>query len=319
MNALVVGSGWAAHAARAFASRADTAVRGVVARGSTRSFDLAKSLDVPLFGSLDEAISETQPTIAVVAIGDTENPAAVGALLRAGAHVLCAHPVAPTASDVAALAALAREHDRIVSADYSMRATDSFRAARAATLELGDLLRVEVTFPGRFLPIAIDLAIAFAGRVEKVAAFGRYPENLRDRRATSPAAFPPTVVLEHAAGAVTALSPSPHAVPSAAIRLTASSTGGRVDVELPCGGARRVRCRAAGAFEETILLVAYGIGDPRSTYAEAMQATAHAFVEAALGRGPVPSPLDDEIEVRRVWGSIPRALRDRASIAVDVS
>lgn len=319
LNALVVGSGWAGHAARTFAARPDVSVRGVVGRGSERSFALARALGVPVFVSLTEAIRETQPSLAVVAVGDETNPLLASELLRGGAHVLCAHPVAPTAADVADLARVAFESGRIVSADYSMRTTEPFAAARVATRELGDLLRVEITYPGRFLPMAIDLALAFAGHVDAVSAFGRYPESLAQRRARAPAAFPPTVVLEHRLGAVTTLTPSPHAVPSAALRVTASHTSGRIDVELPAGGARRVRNLAGGAFEETILVPPNATTDAKLAFAEAMHAMADAFVDSVLANAHPPSPLEDEAEVRRIWSCIGRALRARTPITIERS
>lgn len=319
MNALVVGSGWAGHGARAFAARRDVCVRGVVARGSERSFALARVFDVPVFVSLTEAIQETQPSLAVVAVGDETNPALAGELLRAGAHVLCAHPVAPTAAEVTDLARIASESGRLVSADYSMRTTEAFAAARAATRDVGELLRVEITYPGRFLPMAIDLALAFGGQVDAVSAFGRYPDSLSERRAKAPAAFPPTLVLEHRRGAVTTLTPSPHAVPTAALRVTTSHTAGRIDVELPAGGARRVRNLAGGAFEETILLPPDVTSDAKAAFAEAMHAMANAFVDAVVVSAPPPSPLEDEAEVRRVWSCIGRALRARTPIIIERS
>lgn len=317
LNALVVGSGWAGHGARAFAARRDVCVRGVVARGSERSFALARALDVPIFVSMAEAIQETQPSLAIVAVGDETNPALATELLRAGAHVLCAHPVAPSASQVADLARIAFESGRIVSADYSMRTTEAFEAARIAMRDLGELLRVEITYPGRFLPMAIDLALAFAGHVDAVSAFGRYPDSLSERRAKAPAAFPPTLVLEHRLGAVTTLTPSPHAVPTAALRITASHTAGRIDVELPAGGARRVRNLAGGAFEETILLPPNATMDAKLAFAEAMHAMANAFVDAVVAKSPPPSPLEDEAEVRRVWSCIGGALRARMPITIE--
>lgn len=319
LNALIVGSGWAGHAARAFAARPDVAVRGVVARGSERSFALARELGVPVFVSLTEAIRETQASLAVVAVGDEANPMLTRELLRGGAHVLCAHPVAPSAAQVADLARIAFESGRIVSADYSMRTTEAFEAARGAARALGALLRLEITYPGRFLPMAIDLALAFAGHVDAVSAFGRYPDSLAERRARAPAAFPPTVLLEHRLGAVATLTPSPHAVPMAALRVTASHMAGRIDVELPAGGARRVRNLAGGAFEETVLVPPRATTNAKLAFAEAMHAMANAFVDAVVANEQPPSPLEDEAEVRRVWSCIGRALRARTPITIERS
>lgn len=297
----------------------DVSVRGVVGRGSDRTFALARALGVPFFPSVGEAVAETRPTIAVVAVGDADNGSFATDLLRAGAHVLCAHPVAPTALDVAELARVADENGRLVSTDYSMRATDAFRAAQMAAPELGDLLRVEITFPGRFLPMAIDLALAVAGAVDAVSAFGRYPSSFDERRAKARAAFPPTLVLEHSAGTVTTLMPSPHAVPNAAMRITASHASGRLEIELPCGGARRIRNLSGGAFEETVLVAPNALTDAASAFAEAMHALANAFVDAVLAGTRPPCPLEDEVEVRRVWRCVGRALRERAPITIERS
>ncbi len=316
MNALVVGSGWARHAAHAFAARDDVRVTGVVARGSKRSFDLAGALGVPLFERLDDAIHEMLPNLAVVAVRDDANPGLATELLRAGAHVLCAHPVAPTADEVTALATLAKERGLVISTDYSLRGTEAFRAAQSTLARFGGPMRVEITFPGRFLPIALDLAIAFGGRVEAVSAFGRYPEELSARRQSAPAAFPPTVVLEHARGAVTALTPSPHAAAAAAVRVMTSSTGGRIELELPAGRARLLRCRPAGTVEELALVEARAVTDVIAAFGDAMQALANAFVDAVVGGHPPPCPLEDEAELRRVWAAIPRALRTRAPVVV---
>lgn len=315
LNALVVGSGWARHAAEAFAARGGVRIGGVVGRGSPRSFTLARTVGSPLFTSLDDAIAETSPAIAVVAVGDTSNAQLARQLLEAGAHVLCAHPVAPDAEQVGALAELAEARRLVASTDYSLRATETFARARAALNGLGTLLRTEITFPGRFLPIALDLAVTIGGPVDALSAFGRYPEVLDERRAATPAAFPPTVVLEHAAGSVTALTPSPHAAPASAIRVTTSSTGGRLEIDLPCGGARRLALKKRGAFEESLLVAPRADNaKPEAAFAEAMRALAHAFVDAVVSGGVAPCPLADEVAVRELWQAIPVATRARAPL-----
>jgi predicted dehydrogenase len=292
-------------------------MRGVVARGSKRSFDLAGALGVPLFDQLAEAIQETSPNLAVVAVSDRANPALAIELLQSGAHVLCAHPVAPTAEDVLTVARVARQRNLLVSTDYSLRTTEAFRLGQLAVAELGRLLRIEITYPGRFLPIVLDLALTLGGQVDAVSAFGRYPEELRARREAAPAAFPPTTILEHVQGAVTALTPSPHAAPAAAVRITTSSTGGRVEIALPAGGARRLRCRPGGLAEEVEIAPAYAVTDPGAAFADAMYALANAFVDAIVkGQGP-PCPLESEANLRRVWAAIPRAARARTPVMVD--
>ncbi|MFO0739607.1 MAG: Gfo/Idh/MocA family oxidoreductase [Labilithrix sp.] len=317
MNALVVGSGWARMTGEVFAARDGVRVAGVVARGSPRSFALARELGAPLFTSLAEAIAETRPTLAVVAVGDADNPLLSRDLLEAGSHVLCAHPVARTPEQVADLAHLARERRLIAATDYSMRLTPPFLAALGQLAGLGDLLRVDITFPGRFLPIALDLAMGVAGSVDALSAFGQYPAPLAVPRSATPSAYSPTIVLEHSRGVVTALTPTPHATPSSAIRITTSSTRGRLDIGLPAGGARRVRMVSTRAgYEEEVLLDPEVCDDARQLYRTAMQRVADAFVDAATRGGPPPCPLETEVEVRRLWRAIPVALRTQSRVEI---
>ncbi len=316
-RALLVGSGWARHAARALAERADVQVVGVVARGSPRSIEFARGLDAPLFGTVTEAISAVQPDLAVVAVNDVQNVVFASELVRSRAHVLCAHPVAPDGDGVDALAALAREHGVSVSTDYSLRTCSAFLTARAELPTMGELLRAEVTFPGRLLPMALDLALALGGRVASVAAFGRYPEAVRGRRAANRAAFPPSVVLEHEGGCVTTMMPCPYAQPHSAFRITTSSTRGRLDVELPAGECRRIRAGAAGTWEEAVLVREEPGRAAVELFGSAIRTLTHAFVDAVRHGDPIPCPLEDEAHVRRIWKAIARALRARSPVAVD--
>ena len=313
----MVGSGWAQHSAHALAERPDVQLVGVVARGSTRSVEFARGLDVPLFGTLTEAIQTVGPDLGIVAVDDVQNVVLASELVRSRVHVLCAHPVAPDGDGVAVLAALAREHGVSVSTDYSLRTCSAFIAARAELPDMGDLLRAEVTFPGRLLPMALDLALAFGGQVANVASFGRYPDAMRSRRDANRAAFPPSIVLEHKGGCVTTMMPCPHAKPHSAFRITTSSTRGRLDVELPAGGCRRLRCGAAGAWEEAVLAREEPRGGAAELFGSAMRSLAHAFVDAAVRATPVPCTLEDEEHVRRIWAAISRALRACATVPVD--
>ena len=251
-----------------------------------------------------------------MAVGDKQNGPFTLELLDAGAHVLCAHPVAPTPEEVMAIAEAAERRGLFVSTDYSLRATEAFRLGRAAIRENGTLLRVDVTYPGRFLPIALDLAVALGGHVDMVSAFGRYPKDLKCRREASPAVFPPTTILEHVEGAVTALTPTPHADPRAAVHITASSTGGRVEMALPTGGARRLRCGHGGRFEDVELTPALRGGTVVAAFGDAMRTLADQFVDAVLhGDGPT-CPLAEEAHLRRLWMAITRAERGRVPVTV---
>lgn len=315
LRALVVGSGWAANAARAFAARDDVEVVGVVGRGSARSAALATELGVALATDLGAAIRASRPALAVVAVGDRQNPAAAAALVRAGVHVLCAHPVAPTEAEVIALADLARHQGVVVGTDYSLRATEAFATARAALGALGPLLRVDVVAPGRFLPMSLDLAIGLAGEAASVTAFGLYPDALAARRRAAPAAFPPTVVIEHRGGAVTSLVPSPHAPPCAPVRVIASASGGRLEASLPSGEVRRQRF-GSGGFDDDRLVATTDASDAPSAFSRAMRRCANAFVEAILRGGPPPCSLTDEAHVRALWTAISVSVRTRSRVAL---
>lgn len=319
LNALVVGSGWGRHAATAFARRGDVRIAGVVGRGSPRTQHLARELQVPVFRTVEDAVREDRIDLAVVAVGDRENSVLATELLMHGAHVLCAHPVGATADDVRRVAELARERGLLVSADYSLRSSDAFAAARSAITTAGTLLRAEITFPGRFLPMALDLAVALGGHVVSVSAFGRYPPAVSAQRSRSPAAFPPTVILEHAAGCVTALTPVPHARATHPVRMTTSGISGRVDAELPAGDVALVRCRRGGMVETRTWHARPGVDGAADVFANAMVRTADLFVDAVRTGGAPPCSLEDEVEVRMIWDAITRSLRHKAPVSlVDV-
>ncbi|WP_414479906.1 Gfo/Idh/MocA family oxidoreductase, partial [Pseudomonas aeruginosa] len=92
-------SGWGAHAARVFADSEHTRLAGIVGNGSERTRALATELGVPWFTQLATAVAAVQPEISSVAVHETVNAPMVEALLAAGSHILCSHPVATSASD----------------------------------------------------------------------------------------------------------------------------------------------------------------------------------------------------------------------------
>lgn len=316
MKTLIVGSGWARHAASAFADRTELEIVGVVGRGSARSTSLGAQLRVPSFINLEAALDTLVPQVAVVAVDDVSNGVLSERLIGMGCDVLCAHPVAPTAEAVRRLDALAHERGRIVSTDYSLRACEELGAGRNMLATSGALMRLAVTYPGRLLPMALDLAIALAGPIGTVTAFGGYPEVLALRRKRTPAAFPPTVVLEHADGCVTTLVPCPHARPAAAFTITASCTEARLELRLPSGGAELIRLRRGGSPERVALVPARYSVPAAEAFVTAMRAIADAFVDAVIVRGKPPCPLGDEVAVRAAWHAITESLRQGGRVEV---
>ena len=311
LSALVVGSGWARHAATAFANReGEIEIVGVVGRGSARTEALARQLATRAYTSLDEALAVRAPQLAVVAVDEASNVKVVQQLVMAGADVLCAHPVARTAAEVRALSELARERGRIISTDYTLRTCAETITALEAVKSSGALLRVDIIYPGRLLPMALDLALVFGGRAMAVCGFGTYPEETAEQRARAPAAFPPTVVIEHMSGCVTTLCPCPHAETSRAFSVTASCAGARIELALPSGGARKVRLLKTGRTEVVVLRRA-----PRqeqeavAVFGAAMRKLADDFVDAVLTRGVAPCSLESEGAVRSAWAAIAHSMR----------
>ena len=309
LRAIVVGSGWGEKAARALAAHGSVELTALVARGSPRSQALAASLQVPLFPTVADALHEGRADLAAVAVDERVNPLLAEELLEAGAHVLCSHPVASEASTVLRLAGLARRRQRLISADYSFRATPGYARLLEALRGVGALLRLSVLFPGRGLPMALDLAIGLGGPVARLSAFGQYPAAVGQRRQRTPGAFPPALVLEHRGGCVSTLVSVPHARPHDAYSLTASAEGARLEAAFPAGEVRRIECRRGHEVDGQLL---HAPGPPPSAeecFGGAMAGLVGAFVEAALTGGAPPSPLEEEARIRAAGSAIPIALR----------
>ena len=128
LRALSIGSGWGRHAARVFATDPRTELCGLVGRGSARTEALAAELAVPVFGELSEAVAAVRPQIASVAAHYSSNVALVDQLLSADCHVLCSHPVAPTAKEVQQLAERSKAKGLVVATDYTLRLQPGFTA-----------------------------------------------------------------------------------------------------------------------------------------------------------------------------------------------
>jgi len=316
LRAIAIGSGWGAHAARVFASSDRVQLCGIVGTGSPRSEALAKDLGVASFTLLETAIGAISPEIASVAAHETVNVKLVERLLSAGCHVLCSHPVAPAAHDVARFDALARSKGLVAATDYSLRLTAAYRSAREELGRCGALLRVAIETPSRTMVIGVDLAIDLAGPVERVFVANRYPPELKERRERRPVAFGPTVVLEHASGVVTTLVPVPHAPPSSAYQLLLSAEGASLRVALPFGGARRLQYLGKGELKEQQLAPAQVPGSTVDAYAAPMRELVAGFIDSVTKREAVVAPLSGEISVRATWEAFERSVAEHTAVAV---
>jgi len=316
LRAIVVGSGWARHAARALASDPRAELVAVVGRGSERTRALAASLGVPAAGSLEQAIADARPDVAAVAVHERENAEIVRRLLDAGAHVLVSHPVAPDVSAVQGLRSHAEARGLLVGTDYTMRLQPAFAAARVALRRSGALLRCAVQSPGRALVVGLDLAIGFAGPVERVLASRRYPPAVAARAERARSTFAPSVLLEHESGALTALVPVPHAAPARAQRVTLSAERARLDLELPDGGLVELRMRGAGRVETRVLVPPEPERSADAMYGSAMERCVSRFLDAVTGGAPLFAPLDEEARLRAVVHAIREATAREAPVDV---
>lgn len=310
MRAIVVGSGWGAHAARVLAADDRVELVAVVGRGSDRTRALARDLRVPVAATVGEALASHAPEIAVLAVDEQRNAALAETLVASGCHVLCAHPVAPTAADVRRLAELARTARVVVATDYSLRVTAEHRAAREALSRLGALMRVLVQFPGRTLPMALELALGFAGRAKRVHASRSYPDALVERAAAKPEAFAPSILVEHVSGTVSQLVPITHARTREAYRLVLSGEHGCVEARMPAGGAEEIRALREGRTSERVLVPkATAGGDPTEGYRAAIAEVVTDFVRAVATGEPPVSPLEIEVAVRSAWSAVGVSVR----------
>lgn len=317
LRGLAVGSGWGGHAARVFASDSRVQLAGIVGRGSARTTALAEQLGVPAFTDLTAAIDAIRPDITSVAAHESSNHALVKELLESGSHVLCSHPVAPTAEEVLELDALARARSLIVATDYSLRLCPAYEAAKAELRDCGAILRMTAETPGRTFVIGLDLVTDLAGPVDKVFASARYPPALRERRAQSPKAFAPTVTLEHASGSVTTIVPIPHAHPSSSYQLTVSTERATIRAALPAGRAMRFQYLGKGNFREAELAAADNAVAPAEAFGRPMRKLVLSFLESATSGVAVHAPFSREAHIRAVWQALGRSATERCLVPVD--
>ena len=103
VRVVVCGSNYGAMYALALSTLPGFRLTGVVARGSPRSVNLAKTMGVPLYTSPAEEASPVD--IACVAVGGGAANELILSFLRRGVHVLAEHPIGPGAAEAALTAA----------------------------------------------------------------------------------------------------------------------------------------------------------------------------------------------------------------------
>jgi predicted dehydrogenase len=104
------------------------------------------------FTDVDEMLKATEPDVVHVLTPPHTHLPLVEAALRAGAHVICEKPLAPTARELRAALAIAEEADRHLVESHNYRFNETIRAVRLAVDrgEIGAVRDVDVR-------IALDL------------------------------------------------------------------------------------------------------------------------------------------------------------------
>lgn len=318
LRAVVVGSGWGAHAAQALAEDERVELCSIVGRGSERTQALGRTLGVGLDATLETAIKGHAPEIVVLAVGERTHEALSIRALESGAHVLCAHPVAPDAQAVSRIARAARAHGRVARTDYTFRLRPEL-GALCEGLERGALMRISIEAPGRWLPIALDAAVTVAGPVASLVANAACPASLAGRVSKSPQAFPPAVQLEHRSGALSSIVAFPHSWPGAPVRIRGSWEKVSIEALLPSGGARSLACGRGGTITELELVARSSPATESLEHGRAMGALTHAFVDTVAGGSDLLATLDEEAHLRAIWSAVWRSSRERvASDVIDV-
>ncbi len=316
LTALVVGSGWGRHAARAFAQDPRVELRGIVGRGSPRTHRLAESFGVTSYSDLEEALTIVNPDIAMVAVHERSNVQLVSQCLRGHTHVLCAHPVAPRAEDVSELAQLAVKQGLIVGTDYSLRLTPEFLQIKEELSTLGPPLRISIECPGRALVIAIDLAVGLEGPVSRLCAAADYPLALVERAKAAPKAFPPSLMLVHETGCVTTIAPVPHAAPFCAHRVTISTERARLNAGFPAGGLSQLCYAGQGRVSERQLIAPAAPRVPEELFGSAMQVVATEYIDSVLADRSPSASWEQEAHIRALWAGASASSRTQQSVVI---
>jgi predicted dehydrogenase len=103
----IVGGGRVGHGFLGHLAREERWIQtvGVVTRNAARQRELSNEFGVPAFGSVDALLETTRPDVVCVVNANEDHAPATLAALKAGAHVLCEKPMAPTLAECEAMVA----------------------------------------------------------------------------------------------------------------------------------------------------------------------------------------------------------------------
>jgi len=310
LRAAVFGSGWGAHAARALARHPSVELIALVGRGSDRTHALGAELGAPVRSELGLHVD-----LAVVAVSERVHLELVEPLVERRVALLITHPVCPRAEEVERLADAADRAGVVIRTDYTFRPRPELAALRPRE-DRGALLRLSIEAPGRWLPIALDVAVCLAGPVHIVHANPAYPRKLAERARRAPHAFVPSMMLTHVSGTVSTIVPVPHAPPAEPVRVCASYERGRVTASLPRGGAAWLALRAGGEVEARELVAPSADTLDASVHARGMEELVACFVDTLEDGARALASLAEEAHLRRVWAALWRATGERAGADV---
>ena len=133
MRAAIVGGGMVAAIHRRAIAAAGGEVAGVLGSRPERSAEIAASWGVAAFGDLDALLAADVDVVHVCTPNSTHVPYAT-AVLRSGRHLVCEKPVATSAVEAGALAALAAEAGLVATVPFVYRYHPIIRELRARTI-----------------------------------------------------------------------------------------------------------------------------------------------------------------------------------------
>src|ERR1700754_673591 len=142
LNIAIVGAGMIGAVHRRAAILAGAVVRGVCASTPSRSKEVATEWNVShAYAHIDDVIADPQVHVVHVCTPNALHKPYAEAALKAGKHVVCEKPLAPSVADAAVLAALARQTGLVATVPFVYRYHPVVREARAriAAGELGPL------------------------------------------------------------------------------------------------------------------------------------------------------------------------------------
>ncbi|NQZ12957.1 MAG: Gfo/Idh/MocA family oxidoreductase, partial [Algicola sp.] len=187
MKVLVCGTHYGSSYLRAVISQPTTAtaplaLAGILSKGSDRSLAFTKEYDIPHYYCVDDIEADTID-IACVALPGAVNERLVLDLLLKGIHVICEHPVNPTA--MRAALSMAKKHQRLffVNAHFAdLPAPQAFINAFAKTNQHGRCLHYDLGVNLRTLYSGLDLLGRCLGGLESLTVSRLSPVTNAEQR-----------------------------------------------------------------------------------------------------------------------------------------